>query len=131
MRTDAYACDLIEGLSYFENLLDHLDVPVVLLHILEPLEVEGEDGGQPLHPHPLVRLLPIQETVSRESGPESGNVSLLIARTAWFAKLHHFLKIASVCSKYFIWTLFESIIFTLLRLPKNIRAHVCLYLFGT
>ena len=57
-------------------------MPVVLLHILEPLEVEGEDGGQPLHPHPLVRLLPQQETVSRESGQENGNVSFLLASVA-------------------------------------------------
>jgi hypothetical protein len=69
-------------MSYFENLLDHLDVPVVLLHILEPLEVEGEDGGQPLHTHSLVRLLPIQETVSRQLGHNNVNVSLPLARTA-------------------------------------------------
>jgi len=89
MRTDAYACDLIEGLSYFDYLLDHLDVPVVLLHILEPLEVEGEDGGQPLHPHPLVRLLPQQETISRELGQENGNVSLLLARRTAGMKPHN------------------------------------------
>ena len=38
----------------------HLDVPVVLLHIFEPLEVEGQDGGQPLHTHALVGLLPLR-----------------------------------------------------------------------
>ncbi len=32
-----------------------LDVPVDLVHVLEPLQVEGQDGGQPLHAHPLLQ----------------------------------------------------------------------------
>lgn len=32
-------------------------MPIVLLHVLEPLEVQCEDHGQLLHAHPLLRLL--------------------------------------------------------------------------
>lgn len=34
-----------------------LDVPVVLLHVLEALELQREDHRQLLHAHPLLRLL--------------------------------------------------------------------------
>ena len=33
-----------------------LDVPVDLLHVLEPLQVEGQDCRQSLHPHPFLKV---------------------------------------------------------------------------
>lgn len=35
----------------------HLNVPVVLFHVFESLQVEGEDHGQLLYTHPLLRFL--------------------------------------------------------------------------
>lgn len=35
----------------------NLDVTVVLLHVLEPLQVKRQDGRKPLHAHPFMRFL--------------------------------------------------------------------------
>lgn len=43
-----------------------LDVPVVLLHVLEPLEMEREYHRQLLHPHPLLRLLVTTTVIALE-----------------------------------------------------------------
>ena len=42
-----------------DHSVGDLDVSVVLLHVLESLEVEGQDGGELLDSHPLVSLLHI------------------------------------------------------------------------
>ena len=39
------------------DLQGHLDMSVILLHVLESLQVQRQDGGQFLHPHPLMSLL--------------------------------------------------------------------------
>lgn len=39
------------------NSMRHLDVSVVLLHVLEALEMQRQYHGQLLHSHPLLRLL--------------------------------------------------------------------------
>ena len=39
------------------NTMRELCVPTKLLHELESLEVEGEDGGEVFHPQPLGSLL--------------------------------------------------------------------------
>ena len=43
--------------SVIRPAASHLDVSVILLHIFESLEMEGEDGGESLDSHPLVGLL--------------------------------------------------------------------------
>lgn len=39
------------------NAMRDLDVPIKLLHVLEALEMQGQDHGQLLYTHPLLRLL--------------------------------------------------------------------------
>ena len=44
-------------LQWKHDPMGDLDVSVVLLHVLESLQVQRQDGGQFLHPHPLMSLL--------------------------------------------------------------------------
>ena len=42
----------------------YLDMPVVLLNILEPLEVQSKDGGEAFDPHALVSFLKIEMMIT-------------------------------------------------------------------
>jgi len=43
-----------------------MGVPVELLHVLETLEMQGQDHGQLLHPHSLLGLLVTAAVVALE-----------------------------------------------------------------
>lgn len=49
-----------------DDAVRDLDVPVVLFHVLEAFQVQSEDHGQLLDPHPLLRLLVTAAVITLE-----------------------------------------------------------------
>ena len=45
---------------FLNRMTAYLDMPVILLNILEPLEVQSKDGGEAFDPHALVRFLKLE-----------------------------------------------------------------------